>query len=203
MNPLLVRPAITFGVLALVLSCTPPHSSAGEAGFSTAYFDAATLNNVMAHAECVKVRIYDARRNASDTKGTAMVVGVRSDGTEIYNDVTGPKYRLSDALSGTIVVVRLLTRTAARTACTYVKDAGEKSYCADFTKAEVQAVLATATCNGIKVVPVGMGGGVYTLKISAVKIASSVATDIAPPVFKQCSEPCPSFCGPAGNYVNR
>ncbi|MCB0764049.1 MAG: hypothetical protein KDB84_05040, partial [Flavobacteriales bacterium] len=109
----LARYAFLFCQALLLLSCSNKASSvAGGAGFKEAIFDEAMLNTVMNDPQCVTVRFYNVRRTASDNKGTALAIGVRSDGTEIYNG-TSAKYRMSDKISGGSVIYIDLLKPAA------------------------------------------------------------------------------------------
>jgi hypothetical protein len=198
---LLPAKAIVLSAL-LLLSCGPSQNSIyGPQGFSEAYFDSATLTGIMSNVQCVRVRFYDSRRTATDTKGTAMAIGVRAaQGPELYVDPTF-KYQQYNALNGTKTTMNALNRNAALTACNHVVNAGDQLYKAEFTKLALSTMLGTVGCNGIKVAAVQLANGNYSMSIAPVSIVGGVATVIAGAVPVICTDPCPSLCGPPANYL--
>ncbi len=187
---------------SLLLSCGPSQNSIyGVQGFSEAYFDAATLTGITSNVNCVNVRFYDSRRTATDTKGTAMAIGVRAaQGAELYVDPTY-KYQQYNALNGTRTTMNALNRAAALSACNYVVNAGDRLYKAEFAKGAIATMLGTVGCNGIKVSAVQLANGSYSMSIAPVSIVGGVATVIAGAVPLVCTDPCPALCGPPANYL--
>jgi hypothetical protein len=202
----MIRSSFQFTVVAfsaaLLLSCAPAQNSIyGLQGFSEAYFDTATLTAITSNVSCVRVRFYDSRRAAADTKGTAMAIGVSAaQGPELYVDPTY-KYQQYNVLNGTKTTMNVLTRAAALSACNYVVTAGDKLYKTEFTKQAILTMLGTAGCNGLKVTALQLANGNYSMSIAPVSIVGSVATVIAGSVPLVCTDPCPSLCGPPANYV--
>lgn len=198
----------TFPILAFVLSaalvasCTPAQNSIyGVQGFSEAYFDASTLTAITSNVNCARVRFYDSRRAANDTKGTAMAIGVSAaQGPELYMDPTY-KYQQYNGLSGTRTTMNVLTKAAALNACNYVLSAGDKLYKSEFTKQAISTMLGTVGCNGLKVAAMQLPSGDYSTSIVPVSIVGGVATVIAGSVPLVCIDPCPALCGPPANYV--
>lgn len=192
--------AVPLGILLLSQGCAdPPRSSAGPSGFVDAYFDASTLNTILAGASCTGVRFYNARRLSSDTKGTAIAIGIKSTGEEIYNGTT-IKYKMFDAIGGGIARAVDLTRVQAVDKINFVKAAGEKSYAANFSKSQIESMLLAAGCNGIRLIPELSTGGNWSMRMHPVKIAGSGATVNPAPPSAICGEPCPSFCGSFPSY---
>ncbi len=186
----------------LLLSCAPAQNSIyGVQGFSEAYFDAPTLTAITSNVSCVRVRFYDSRRTATDTKGTALAIGVSAaQGTELYVDPTY-KYQQYNALNGTKTVMNVLKRAAAVTACDHVVNAGDRLYKAEFTKQAISTMLGTVGCNGLKVAALQLANGNYSMSISPVSIVNGVATVVAGSVPLVCTDPCPALCGPPANYL--
>ncbi len=193
---------ILIGSLVSLLGCAGSQPSRfGPQGFSEAYFDKTTMSLITNNAGCVYVRFYDSRRTASDVVGTAMAIGVTAaQGPEIY-DAGTYKYQQYNSLSGSRTTMNVLTIAAATSACTYVTNAGDKLYKAEFKKTDVATVLATLGCTGLKVSALLLANGNYSMSIAPVGIAGGVATPIAGSVPLVCTDPCPALCGPPGNYV--
>jgi hypothetical protein len=187
---------------ALLLSCGPSQNSIyGVQGFSEAYFDASTLTAITSNVSCVRVRFYDSRRTPTDTKGTAMAIGVSAaQGPELYTDPTY-KYQQYNVLNGTKTTMNALTRAAALSACNNVVNAGDRLYKAEFTKAAIATMLGTVGCNGIKVSAVQLANGSYSMSILPVSIVGGAATVSAGAVPLVCTDPCPALCGPPANYL--
>ena len=202
------RPLLAVALLCMSLltnSCSnKPQSLAGEAGFVEAYFDAASLNSLLSGAGCTHIRFYNARRLASDTKGTAIAIAVSGSatGAPIYNGTT-LKYRMHDRFtSGTTPMVQL-TKAEAQVRIGYVKTAGEKSYAASFKKADIQYFLAAAGCTGVRLVPERTTNGDYTMRMHPASISGSGGMPNPAPPSMLCGEPCPSVCGDiAANYIH-
>ncbi|MBK8498734.1 MAG: hypothetical protein IPL52_07945 [Flavobacteriales bacterium] len=190
------------GACAVLLSasCTaPPKSLAGESGFVEAYFDASALNSLMADASCTHVRFYNARRVASDTKGTCIAIAVKSTGEPIYNG-TSLKYRMHDRITSATTPMTLLTVQEAKDRINFVKNAGEKSYAANFKKADIQGMLAAAGCTGIKLTPERQTSGYYTMRMHPASFSgTSGQANPAPPAIIT-TEPCPNYCGDVPTY---
>jgi len=192
------------GVLVTLMnSCVnSPRSLYGEAGFKEAFFDKTTLQTILADPGCVKVRFYNVRRTANDTQGSAMAIAVQADGKEIQNG-TNMLYQLSDRITGNTVTMTKLLRTQARQACLWVRDANEKSYCTEFTKAQIETMLNTQKCNGIRIVAERRTVNDYwSMRIRPITINAGTALNLAAPPSQFCTDPCPAVCGPAENYVN-
>ena len=185
----------------LGMACGGSATIAGGPGFTEAFFDAAKLKAIMADATCTKVRFYNVRRNATDAIGSAMMIAIRSDSTEIYDGARW-KYRTYDKMSGSETSTLDLLKPAAIAACQDIKDDGYDSFCGEFTKLEISSMLAGAGCNGIRIAPALTAGSLNTMKMWPVKINSGRATILPAPDPKLCTEPCPSFCGPKANYVH-
>lgn len=177
-------------------------ATAGGPGFTEAFFDATKLKTVMADVSCAKVRFYNVRRNATDDIGSVMMIGIRSDGAEIYDGSTR-KYRTYDRMSGSTTSTLDLLKPAAIQACRDLKDDGYSSYCGEFTKTAIASMLDAAGCNGIRVAPaLTKVGALNTMKIWPVSINAGLATILPAPSPALCVEPCPTFCGPTANYVH-
>lgn len=157
----------------------------------------------MSDPSCAKLRFYNARRDANDTKGTGIAIAVKSTGAEIYNGTT-LKYRMYERINSASTIVTQLTRAEAVTRIGYVKSANEKSYGVDFTKNQVQAMLGSAGCNGIRLVPERLATGMYTMRMQPANINNGSFTQLPAPPSVLCTEPCPTFCGaPPSTYINQ
>lgn len=187
-------PAAVLCLSLLPLSCSnAPQSMAGASGFVDAYFDAATLNSLLSDPGCVTLRFYNARRTASDTKGTAIAIGVRADGTEIYDGVT-LKYRMYDRISGSNTTTLQWTMAEAKTRIGFVKAAGERCYATNWARSSITSFLSSAGCNGVRLRPKQVGAN-WSMEMHPVKLAANAATVLPAPLPGLCTEPCPTYCG--------
>jgi len=187
---------LSIGLLSLHLTgCSrPPASAAGESGLVEAWFDATSLNSIMSHAQCTHVRMYNARRAASDTKGTVIMIAVRADGSPIYNG-NSLKYRMHDRFSSGTTPMVLLTEAGAKARIKHVADAGEKKYAANFKKQDIASLLGSAGCNGIRLVPELLTSGYWTLRMHPAKLSGTGGTINPAPPPLLANEPCPMYCG--------
>jgi hypothetical protein len=191
--------ALMLGLVLSIWSCTnPPQSLAGEAGFVDAYFDAASLNSLLSDANCTHLRFYNARRVQSDTKGTAIAIGVKASGEPIYDGST-IKYRMYDRLASGTTPLTLLTKAEAVTRIGYVKSASEKSYAANFSKTDIVGLISAAGCNGIRLIPERSGTG-WSMRMHPVKLSGSTININPAPPSVICGEPCPTYCGGTPAY---
>lgn len=187
---------VSIGLLGVLLAgcASPPASLAGEAGLVEAWFDAASLNALAAHGECTHVRFFNARRAASDTRGTVIMIAVRANGSPIY-DGNGLKYRMHDRVSSGATPMVLLSEAEAKARIKFVADAGEKKYAANFKKEDIALLLGAAGCNGIRLVPERLTTGYWTLRLHPAKLAGTGGTINPAPPPLLASEPCPNYCG--------
>lgn len=190
----------TIGASILLGSCSSNSAikGTGEAGFSLAYFSTTDLNAVLRDTECVRVRFYNARRTASDTKGSVIMIGVRADTTELNRSST---YKLYDRLTSGMVATISLAKEDARRCCLYLP-ASQKRYCAEFSREEVTRILTAAGCGGIQLVPKKTPRGFLSMEMAPVKFSGTTATVLTsvPPIL--CMSPCPDICGPMIDYIN-
>jgi hypothetical protein len=194
--------ACAFGIALFATACAaPPRGIAGDAGFVDAFFDAATLSYLMNDPNCAGLRFYNARRTASDTKGTVIAIAVRANGTEIFNGTTH-KYRMYDRISGSTTSTGELTLADAKTRIGYVKAAGEKYYATNWTRSAITTYLTSAGCNGLRLRSKQADAN-WSMEMHPVKLASGAATVNPAPPGSLCTEPCPTYCGTlSSNYIH-
>lgn len=189
-------------MLASILfgSCTTTgiKEKTGEAGFTIAYFSSADLNAALRDTECVGVRFYNARRSATDTKGSVIMIGVKAYGSELDHSST---YKLYDRLNSGMVATISLAKEEARRCCLYLP-ASQKRYCAEFSSTEIGSILTVVGCGGIQLTPKKTTTGYWSMEMAPVKFSGTTGTVLTavPPAF--CSHPCPDRCGPMINYIN-
>ena len=178
-----------------------PRAQVGDAGFNEALFDSVTLNGLFRDRSVVALRFYNALAKAGDTDGTAMVIGIRTDGSEVNR---GKAYRLSLGLVKGKVQMNNLAASKAATACRDMQSAGHPSYSASFTRTEVEAMLQLPGCNALRVTP-ATDKGLTTMLLTAMKVSGDKAEPLGsePAYGRLCEYPCPTVCGPAANYVYR
>ncbi len=196
-------PAALLSIGLLTNSCSkPPQSLAGPAGFVEAYFDASSMNSLMAGA--THVRFYNARRLANDTKGTAIAIGVTGlvTGAPIYNG-TSLKYKMHDRFtSGTTPMIQL-TKAEAQTRIGYVKNAGEKSYAVSFKKEDIVNLLEASGCTGVRVIPERLTNGDWTMRMHPASISGTGGSPNPAPPSLLRPDPCPSLCGDVpANFIH-
>lgn len=188
--------AALIGIGLLTNSCTnPPQSLAGEGGFVEAYFDEASMMSLMAETGCTHVRFYNARRVASDTKGTAIAIAVSGSATgpPIYNG-SSLKYRMQDKITSATTPMVLLTAEQARARIAHIP-ASEKKFAAEFKKADIEFLLAAAGCTAIRVSPERLPNGYWTMRMYPAKLSgTNGSVNPAPPSMLD-GEPCPNYCG--------
>lgn len=190
------------GSLAQANSGTSGKPSASGPGFAAALFDAATVNDLLKSEEAMGIRFYNVLAEPRDTNGTAMAIGIRTDGSELN---TGKSYRLSLGFVGGKITMSKLDVKNAKTACENMDDPTHPSYSASFTRTEVQALLDLSGCQALQAVPDTTDKGETTMRLIAMKVMDGKAFPLGsgPQFERLCGFPCPLVCGPERNYVYR
>lgn len=191
------------GVAPSPLAPLEEERTAGDPGFTEAYFSESVLFSLMSHPDFQAFAFYNARRNAADAAGTVLTIGVRADGTEIQNSTT-LKYRLYDQLQSSGILTRNCTRAEAKTRIDELKSDGATSYAGDVTKSIIETMLNAPNCNGIRLIPEWLpGSGQWSFRIHPVRILNGSATVLSSPASFLLAAPCPTFCGRgAANYIH-
>lgn len=194
--------AALFGRQSVGTSDGSAPTRAGDAGFKEALFDSATLTGLLKDGSVMALRFYNALAKAGDTDGTAMAIGIRTDGSEVNK---GKSYRLSLGFVKSRLLMSNLAVATAAVACREMQSSGHPSYSASFTRTEVEALLRLPGCNGLRVTPSTNVNGDTTMLLTAMKINGDKAEPLgtASEYERLCEYPCPTVCGPDKNYVFR
>ena len=165
---------------------------------SPAFFDASTLQKIMDHRECTGVRFYNVVEPTSQ-ESSAMVIGIREDGSEISNLTN--RYFVFVATSPTGVDYQKINGSKAAEACQKVKDNGDMSFSASFSKEDVKQMVQTAEADGLLVKQVEVQA-VATFEVQAASLSNGEAAPLPGSAATINGEPCPTCCGNSSNYVN-
>ncbi len=198
----LVCCAALFGQQNTGTSDEPAPALAGDAGFTEALFDTTTLESLLKDESVVAIRFYNVLAKAGDANGTAMAIGIHTDGTEANK---GRSYRMSLGLVKGKVQMNSLAVAKAATACQDMDRPAHRSYSASFTRTEVEALLALDGCQALQATPDTTAKGETTMLLTAMKIVGDKAEALGQGSHfeKSCGYPCPTVCGPEKNYVYR
>ncbi|MCB9166243.1 MAG: hypothetical protein H6595_02065 [Flavobacteriales bacterium] len=169
-------------------------------GFTMALFDAASLNGLLDNPDCTGIRFYNAMASLEDQDGTVVAIGISADGNELSG---GTPYILYSGMARGIPMMQPMSQNAAATACGNMTKKGHASYSASFTKADLLALLTVDRCQALRVVPDMCDNG-NTMRVSAVAIEDGAPVELGEGegYERSCGDPCPTVCGPAGNYIN-
>lgn len=185
----------------------PAFAPAGP-GLTEAFIDAATINALLDDRNCVGIRFYNVMATAS-APATVMAIGIRQgttplNGGDIAAGWPARPYRMSMGISGPLVVVDKLSKSAAKDAVDRVTSAGHDAFNASFTKAECTMLLGVERCNGLRIAA-STANGSNTMTVTSVAIADGRAEVLGSGVGyeKQCSDPCPAACPPPGDYISK
>ncbi|MCB0758476.1 MAG: hypothetical protein KDC01_08460 [Flavobacteriales bacterium] len=199
---LLVSLIAAQGSLAQDNSGSSGEPSASDPGFTEALFDAATVSDLLKSEEAMGIRFYNVLAEPRDADGTAMAIGIRTNGSELN---AGKSYRLSlGFVDGKIAMSNLNTKSAG-TACVNMDDPTHPSYSASFTRTDVQALLDLTGCQALQAVPDTTVKDETTMRLVAMKVTDGKAFPLGsgPEFQRMCGFPCPLVCGPEENYVYR
>lgn len=202
MNTESMRLAWPLAFLCLVSCSYEPvdHGTAKEPGFIEAYFDEHTLRDLMEEKECAVLHFYAIRRSESDLSGSVMAMPATME-RELYSYWFGPWYEAYEDLDGSRSETRGLSEEEAIDAMDYLVDDGYSRYAVLFTKDEIEGVLRTEKCNGVRLIPELMGDGSrdWTMRMIPVLISDGAATALGDEDDTAvCTEPCPTYCGHMG-----
>ncbi|MEO7081114.1 MAG: hypothetical protein ABIY71_06275 [Flavobacteriales bacterium] len=194
--------AALFGQQSTGPSDEPAPALAGDAGFKEALFDSTTMEGILKDGSVVAVRFYNVLAKAGDANGTAMAIGIHTDGSEANK---GKSYRMSLGLVKGNVQMSNLSVSKAATACSDMDSPAHRSYSASFTRTEVEALLALDGCQALQATPGTTAIGDATMLLTAMKIVGDKAEALGQGSHfeKSCGYPCPTVCGPEKNYVYR
>jgi hypothetical protein len=168
-----------------------------------AYFDEASLLDLMAKKGCVGLRFYNARRSADDAVGTALVIPIDKD-TCVISGFFGPRYMRYDHLSGSEALIEGLSRSSAKESVDWVRGAGGEVVAVDFRKEVVKAILDIADANALRVWMKSTDAGVLSMAMGPVKLADGAATIVGTTDDERVGAPCPNICGKdASCYLHR
>lgn len=170
-------------------------------GFSTAAFPNTLLNTILSDRDCSAVRFYNIIAPSNPAAGTLMVVGIRTDGTEINGGLFAHPYKANTPSGQDPVANTALTRAQAAEACAAMQRTGDQSFSTTMTKADLQAVMGFQGSTAVQLRPAS-GGGV--LRVAPVKVEGGRIVELDPGggASRNTSDPCPVACGLRGNYVN-
>lgn len=181
-------------------SCTykpTDHGRAKEPGFIEAYFDASTLEGLMADKDCAALHFYAIHRSDDDVSGSVMAMPADRLGLELYNYFVGPWYAAYEELDESRALTRGLTKDDALEAMANLRDDGFRCYAVAFTTEELANVLRTKECNGVRLTPERTADGRYwTMRMTPVAIKEGAARTVGDErETAVCTEPCPTYCG--------
>lgn len=172
-------------------------------GFTDAYIDFSTVNEILINRACQSVRFYNVI--AANGNGSVMAIGIDKDGNEL-NQAT-QNYKKSDGISNNRVRITTLPRKDAVTECERVRDGGLLSYSTYFTRGQLEQMMGDANCTCFVLRPWEVdisGNAAWSKEISVAKIADNRAVPCQEnPASSSCAEPCPVLCGDDGLYLNR
>ncbi len=180
------------------------HSSGGQ-GFTEAFFDLHTVEDMLGKEKCEVLRFYNVRRASDDTDGTVLMIAATGDhGKDLYEYwQRSTWYRRYDKLDGDRALITRRAKAGAEEGIGWVKAAGDSSYATNFSAPDVRELLRIDGCNGIRLVPERHGED-WSMRMTAVTIEEGRATELDPPEGDWiCTQPCPSFCGTGAYYIHR
>lgn len=193
---------VALAVMALfATSCRPPEpSTAGEQGFTVAYFSEKTLKQYMSVDKCAALRFYNARRFRDDTDGTVMIMATNSGGEDLY-DRDGLMYTYYDKLGESSATTGEFREDEAEESTDYMHEAGDATYAANFSVSEVHELMQVKGCMAFQVTPERNSARQWTMRLTPVSIADGVVTVLGDETTTLlCGEPCPTYCGTEPSY---
>lgn len=196
---------MTFHALFLALLTTglgtPRSTAPPSAGFSEAHVDAATLRGLLGDREATGLRIYNVQLPSGTV--TAMVVGIRADGTELKEGLFASPYKACAMNAQDPLAVVGLSRNEAESACERLAGAGTTSFSSSIPAGDVLALLDVQGAMGVRITPVEGASGT-TFQLMAVRVDRGIVQPVGEGggSTRSCGDPCPVACGPPSNYIN-
>lgn len=163
------------------------------------FFSSSLLETIMNTGACESVRFYNII-NPNTGEVVTMAIGVNKDGGEISGLLFAKRYKAYNGVSGNQELHHALTKGQARAACAALKDT--PSFSATFANTKLREIMSADGANGIRITQTkGEKSDTFTIESAMLK---NGAFDPVPegPSFV-CGDPCPTFCGSSGNYLNR
>ena len=202
----------TLYITFLIACLTPAHHLFGQepggtpsvptdgAGFTSALFDTAALKAILSDAGTVGIRFYNVLVPPDNRVGSAMAVGIRTDGSEVNK---GKAYRIGLGFIEGMLITMDLTTKEAKNACAAMQASGHPSYSASFTRTELETLMELSGCQAVQVTPDVTATRETTMRLTAMKVVDDKAVPLGsgPQYERVCGFPCPSVCGAAKNYV--
>lgn len=165
---------------------------------SLAFFDVETITKILDHRDCTGVRFYKVLKPGTSDVST-MAIGVREDNSEISN--FSNRYHLFSGKGAEGIEIDKLSKSKAKEACLKLRERGENSFAATFTKEDLTSMLTTSEARGIVVKEKKMETDTVFEAQAAVLIEGSPAP-LQSSAAMRSGEPCPTFCGDTRNYIH-
>jgi len=186
--------AQAFSLLVLLVASST--LSAQDA--SLAFFDVETITKIMGHRDCTGIRFYKVLKPGTSDVST-MAIGVRADNSEISN--FSNRYYLFSGKGAEGLEINKLSKSKAVEACLKLKERGDRSFAATFTKEDLTSMLTASEAKGIVVKEKKLETDIVFEAQAAVLIEGSPAP-LQRSEAMRSGEPCPTFCGDTRNYIH-
>ena len=183
-------------------TATYPALEPPGAGVKEALFDSTTLRSLLKDRSVVAIRFYNVLVAPTGKEGTAMAIGIRTDGSEVNK---GKSYQVSlGFMGGRIAMSKVAMATAAKD-CQNMQESGNPSFSSSFTRTDVEALLDLEGCSALRATASTTSNGSTTFLLTAMRVADGKAVPLGSGgTFERvCGYPCPTVCGPDKNYVYR
>lgn len=167
-----------------------------------ALFGADQLRDILNDTECSGLRFYNVMLDGA-TEPTVMVVGIRSDGSDLNGGFLAHPYWASAATASDPMAGHSLSRGQAAGACERIASLGIVSFSASLTREDAMALLSLNGCAALSVVGVDhRGSSGFQVEAMAMDRNAAVRLGEGEAYLRMCGEPCPTACGPSSNYIN-
>lgn len=186
--------SLAFFVLFSVISISSQGQEAPT--ISPSYFAKSLVSDILKQKDCTGIRVYPAK-DVKTNKLTMMIIGIKADGSEIYNGLwSKTKYQLFEGVTNGQVSCEPLNSKNAKIACSGYSGNNPK-FSADFKASDIDKFWGENGCTGMKLSTL-FANSLNNFSAVASKLDGNSFPDLGSPV---AGDPCPTFCGNMSNYL--
>ncbi|HKK40259.1 MAG TPA: hypothetical protein VJ949_12630, partial [Cryomorphaceae bacterium] len=182
-----------FGVFA---SSEEPSSTSLFQSSGGVFFSSAVLKEMMGRTNCDAIRFYSAKHSATG-EVTVMAVSVSGGADMPVKMSAKSKYQLFSGVQNGKISISRLTKENARQV---VDEMNGDNLAVTVSKIEIEQILKTPGCTGIKISPSNTSNGDPTFLLTSATLSNSIIVNTPNPKLKLVENPCPTSCGTNAKY---
>lgn len=169
----------------------------GDPGFKEAVFDANSIRDMLNQNNCDGIRVYNTLHNGN-VELMAVATSKGADMNEGWFNFS--PYIVSQGIEDGRIKTDRISDGKARKRCESIYNSNFHQYAADFSRNEIENLLANRGANAVRITP-RQSGEALSMEMEAVNFESGTIQGLANGSTAEATNPCPPYCGVSGNYI--